>query len=187
MTDSTRMSIEAATVVSLRELGFAGTTTRAIARRGGVNQALIHYYYGSLDLLLIAVMQRVSSERISEYKERLEGDRTPAELLRIASELYRVDRESGHTLVLGQLVAGALSRPALAEPVRRCMDEWVSFVRDTLNRVGGILEVMGVPGDELARCIVVYYLGANLLSAIDPGDAGPERLLEFLAAALGPS
>jgi AcrR family transcriptional regulator len=187
MTDTTRLSIEDATVASLRELGFAGTTTRAIARKGGFNQALIHYYYGSLDHLLIAVMERVSAERIAAYRERMAGVTVPGQLLGAASELYRVDRESGHTLVMGQLVAGALTRATLAEPVRACMDEWVGFARETLDRVVDGLGFEGVPTDELARSVVVYYLGANLLTAIEPGDTGPERLLEFLAGVLGSS
>lgn len=39
------------------ELGFDATTTRDIAERSGVNKALIHYYFGTKDELIKAVLE----------------------------------------------------------------------------------------------------------------------------------
>ena len=51
--EDTRARIVAATLTTLKERGFAGTSTRAIARAGGFGQPLIFYYFDSLDELLI--------------------------------------------------------------------------------------------------------------------------------------
>ncbi|MCH8569405.1 MAG: TetR family transcriptional regulator [Balneolales bacterium] len=46
------------------EHGFKGTTTRAIAKKAGVNIAMLSYYFGGKEQLLHAVIERFS-ERLS--------------------------------------------------------------------------------------------------------------------------
>jgi len=50
---ATRSRILAAAGELIVEVGWANVTTRLIAERAGVNNALIHYYYGSKDDLLL--------------------------------------------------------------------------------------------------------------------------------------
>ena len=52
MIKPTAQTILTATLETLRDEGFAGATSRAIARRAGCNQALIFYHFGSLESLL---------------------------------------------------------------------------------------------------------------------------------------
>lgn len=40
------------------EFGFAGTSTRAVARRAGVTQPLLMHYFGTKDRLFVAVLER---------------------------------------------------------------------------------------------------------------------------------
>lgn len=61
--EDTRARIVAATLTTLKERGFAGTSTRAIARAGGFGQPLIFYYFDSLDELLIVALEESSTER----------------------------------------------------------------------------------------------------------------------------
>jgi len=53
-----------AALETVKAAGFAGATTRAIARTGGFNQALIYYHFGSLDTLLLAALDHTSGERL---------------------------------------------------------------------------------------------------------------------------
>ena len=50
----------------LLDKGVAGVSTRNISREAGVNQALIHYYFGSVEQMLIAVLERI----IAQERER---------------------------------------------------------------------------------------------------------------------
>src|SRR6266481_1905830 len=50
---ATRDRLVEAALATLRTHGFPGTTARAIARAGKLNQALIFYHFGSLDRLLL--------------------------------------------------------------------------------------------------------------------------------------
>ena len=62
----TRRQIAMATLEALRSEGFAGATSRAIARIGGFNQALIFYHYGTLENALLAALDLTSEERIGD-------------------------------------------------------------------------------------------------------------------------
>src|SRR5688572_14747655 len=90
----TRRQIAAATLETLRTEGFAGATSRAIARIGGFNQALIFYHYGSLENALLAALDLTSEERMARYREALAGAETIEDLTRVARQIYRQDTES---------------------------------------------------------------------------------------------
>ena len=68
MTKPTAQGIVDAAVATVKAEGFAGSTSRAIARQGGFNQALIFYYFGSLEALLLAALEQASEERLARYR-----------------------------------------------------------------------------------------------------------------------
>src|SRR5581483_1555461 len=151
----TRDQILDAAVETLRQDGFAGATSRAIASRGGFNQALVFYHFGSLDGLLLTALERTSEALLARYREAL-GDVVAIEgLVERLAELYEEDRRSGHMTVVSQMIAGSLARAELAE--------------QTIER----LLPPFVPAADAAHAAVTFYLGVNLLASLDPGD---ERL-----------
>src|SRR2546427_9716007 len=64
---ATRERITEAALETLREEGFAGTTARAIAARGGFNQALIFYHFGSVAALLLEAVRATSEGQVAKY------------------------------------------------------------------------------------------------------------------------
>ncbi len=183
----TRARIAEAALEALRTEGFAGATSRAIARIGGFNQALIFYHYGSLENALLAGLDLTSRERMARYRDALESAATIEELLGVARKIHREDSASGHVAVVSQLVAGSLARPELARGVLEHMEPWVDFCEEAIRKVvaGSPLEEL-LPVRELAYGLVSYYLGANLvthLGGAEPTEALFERL-EGLAPGL---
>jgi AcrR family transcriptional regulator len=167
---ATRDQILEATLETLREEGFAGATSRAIARRGGFNQALVFYYFGSLDRLLLAALDLTSNRRLERYREALAQANDLEEMVRTAAELYREDRETGHMTVVSQLVSGSLARRELAPQVLANMEPWLEFARETIERALAGTPLAGlVPVDEAASAVITFYLGVNLLSNLDGG------------------
>src|SRR2546423_4166010 len=114
---TTKQQIAEAALDTLRTEGFAGATSRAIARAGGFNQALIFYHYGNVDNALLAALDFTGEERMARYRGALEEAGTLEELVEVARRIYREDSESGHVAVISQLVAGSLTRPELAAGV----------------------------------------------------------------------
>jgi len=157
-----------AALETLREDGFAGASSRAIARRGGVNQALLFYHFGSLDSLLLAALDRTSAERLERYRQAVGEARTVAELVGVLGQVYAEDRDLGHMTVVSQMVAGSVARPELAPAVLARMEPWLELCEEALGKVLaelGLDEV--VPLRELAYAVVTFYLGVNLLTHLD--------------------
>jgi AcrR family transcriptional regulator len=165
---TTRQQIARAALEALRTEGFAGATSRAIARIGGFNQALIFYHYGTVDNALLAALDLTGEERMTRYRAAVDGATTLEELVQVARLIYREDSESGHVAVVSQMVAGSLARPGLAEGVLERIEPWIDFCEHAIRRVlaeSPLEETL--PVRELAYGLVTFYLGANLLTHLD--------------------
>jgi AcrR family transcriptional regulator len=183
---STKDQLIEAALEALKTVGFAGATSRAIARIGGFNQALIFYHYGSLDALLLAALDRTSEQRLERYRAALAGVESLEQLAELAARIYREDRESGHLTVVSQMVAGSLARPELAPEIAKRMGPWLELAEEALAKVstGTVLET-ALPLPDLAYAAVTYYLGVNLLANLDPerSRAEFERAVELAGLA----
>jgi AcrR family transcriptional regulator len=182
----TKDRILEATLEALRTEGFAGATSRTIARVAGVNQALIFYHFGSLDALLLAALDVSSEARLERYRSALAEADSMSELVALAAEIYREDRQSGHTAVVAQMVAGSLARPELAPELVRRMEPWVAFCEDAVRAMLGASPVAElVPVRDVAYALVTFYLGVNLVTHLDRDGEQTDALFER-AVALAP-
>jgi AcrR family transcriptional regulator len=165
---TTKQQIARAALEALQTEGFAGATSRTIARIGGFNQALIFYHYGSLENLLLAALDLTSDEQMSRYRAALDTAGTLEELVHAVRVNYQEDSDSGHVAVVSQMVAGSIARPELAKGVLERMEPWVDLCEEAIRKVvaGSTLEEV-LPIRELAYALVSFYLGANLLTHLD--------------------
>ena len=180
--EETRRQIVAAALETLKTEGFAGATSRAIARAGGFNPALIFYHFGSLDGLLLAALDHTSGERLARYRAAVAGADTVEELARVLAAAYAEDRDTGHMTVISQMVAGSVARPELAPAMVERMEPWIQLCEEALAKVAGQLPVpVPVALRDVAYAVVTFYLGVNLLSHLDP----EARRTDALFAQLG--
>ena len=183
---STKDRIIEAAFLTLKEEGFAGTSARAIARRGGFNQALIFYHFGTLNDLLLATLDKTSADRMSRYRDSMGRANSVDEKIQTATRLYREDLGSGHITVISEMVAGSLARPDLGPEVVARMEPWIEFtegvIRDLLT--GSIFE-SAVNPRTLAFAVVALYLGVDLLSHLDQDNSRAEALFQ-MAGTMGP-
>ncbi|MCC5934845.1 MAG: TetR/AcrR family transcriptional regulator [Balneolales bacterium] len=70
------------------ESGFNGTTTRAIAKKAGVNIAMLSYYFGSKEQLLHAVIERFSEDLGSVFDQIEKQTSDPVERMIRWMEAY---------------------------------------------------------------------------------------------------
>jgi AcrR family transcriptional regulator len=164
MTNPTAEAILAAALETLKTAGFAGATSRAIARTGGFNQALIFYHYGSLEGLLGAALERTSEERLAHYRERIETLDNLADLVPAMVALWEEDKAAGHVRVVSQMIAGSINRPELGAKTTELMQPWIELAEQTLGRA----LPAGFPVAEAAYANVLFYLGVNLATHLDP-------------------
>jgi AcrR family transcriptional regulator len=183
--ENKRDALVQATIDTLQERGFPRTTSRAVAECAGVNQALVFYYFGSFDALLLAALDRVSSERLSRYAQALDADAHASELVATLRTIYAEDRESGALVVVSEVVAGSVSDPELGPQVVALMQPWIELVERAAARVlaESPFATLAQPHD-VALAVVTFYLGANMVTRLDPDHAGIDGLLQGAEQAL---
>lgn len=170
----------------LREEGYAGASARAIAARAEANSALVFYHFGGVDQLLLAALDRSSSERMAMYREIAARANTLEELVEAATHIYRTDLERGYITEFSELVAAAVTKPELRREIRARSEPWISFIEQEWNRVlaGSALGRL-LPAREVAYGAITFYLGVNLFSVLDEDHSRTEAVFD-LAAGLAP-
>src|SRR6476646_2441728 len=58
----------------LVDVGYAGVTTRRLAETAGVNHGLVHYYFGSIENLLVQMLERFTQRLIARQEELYASD-----------------------------------------------------------------------------------------------------------------
>ncbi|PWD52562.1 TetR family transcriptional regulator [Serinibacter arcticus] len=183
--DTRRRLLDAADVV-LREHGYAGTSARVVASAAEVNAALIFYHFGGVDALLLAALDRSSTERLAMHRETAAAARTVEELVAAAITIYRTDVERGYLAQFSELVAAAVTKPELRAELAERTQVWVTFIEESWERVvGGTPLGAMLPTRDVANAAITFYLGVNLFSVLDPDGARTESVLA-LATKLAP-
>ena len=177
MANSKQRIIEAA-LTTLKEKGFAGTSTRAIAATGGFKSGLIFYYFPTRDDLLIAALEHASAQRLERYGEEVAAASTLTELLALLERIYADDRESGFVRVVSEMVAGSVANPELGPRMVELVEPAIAAAQTAAERVlapSGLGVV--VSARQLAFAAVTFYLGANLLTQLVPDSDEVEEML----------
>ena len=163
---SARERLIAAAYRIIAERGLEAATVKEIARVSGVNQGLVHYYFGSKEGLLAAVV-REAARRASREMAALRVA-TPSGALPVAAldrVKQRTEQEPDDYRLRYELFALALRHPALQEEVARLLAE---------GRAGighGVQAALGdrfSDGEGLAAVLLAAYDGLALQKVIDP-------------------
>ena len=165
----------------LVEVGHARITTRALASEAGVNNGLVHYYFGSMEEVFVQVLERFT-ERLIERQRAMYGAQGPfLEKWRTAWGYQDDDLDSGYSKLWLELQAMAWNRPELRERVTRVDAEWRAVLTDAFTRA--LRDEYGVeeefPPEAMVALVMTMAQGFVLerLSGIDTGHAA---LLEWI-------
>jgi len=173
----TRQQLIEAAIETLKNHGYAGASARVIADRAGVNQGLVFYHFESVTGLLLAALDEVSAQRRDRYAAAVDGASSPADLVRVASTIYREDLDAGYVGVLVAMIAGAATTPGLGDAVAERIAPWTDFARIAVTGVladsplGALLSA-----DDVGFAVVALYLGMEMLTHLD-GDRAPATSL----------
>jgi AcrR family transcriptional regulator len=169
----------------VRQDGFAETTARAIARRGGFNQALIFYHFGSVDELLQQAFADASERQVARYRQAVAQVTSLSDLVTIARRLHAEDLRTGDVTAVTQLMAAATDRER-GDALLDRFDLWIGLVQEALERVGTAYPIAaGVPTREAAYAIASMFLGIELLSRLDPERSEAEPVFDTMETIAG--
>jgi AcrR family transcriptional regulator len=108
----------------LLDAGYAGVTTRRVAGEAGLNHGLVHYYFGSVENLLVAVLERFTARLIARQSALYADPSLPfLEKWRQAMR-YLVGEDVEYEKIWLELQALAWNHPELRERVVRVTEEW---------------------------------------------------------------
>jgi AcrR family transcriptional regulator len=168
-----------AALETLKAEGYAGTSARAIARRGGFNQALIFYHFGSVNGLLLAALDYQSAVRMERYRAAVDRARTLEDMLDVAMRIYREDLEAGHMTVLSEMVAGSMAHPELKPAISARLEPWIGFTEGAIKKaLAGSPLRPALPSREMAFGLVAFYCGVNMLVNLERDRKEIDRLFQ---------
>jgi AcrR family transcriptional regulator len=162
----------------LVEVGHAGITTRGLAEEAGVNHGLVHYYFGSIENLLVRVLERFTAELTERQRAMYAAADVPFIEKWRQAMLYLVSEDVAYEKIWLELQALAWNRPELREPLARVNDEWRAVLTEAFaeprERYG-----IEMPLDALVSLVMTFNEGVILerLSGIETGHAA---LLEWI-------
>jgi AcrR family transcriptional regulator len=155
----------------LVEVGHGGITTRRLAREARVNHGLVHYYFGSVENLLVQVLERFTERQIARQRAMYAADIPFIEKWRQAMR-YLVSEDVEYEKIWLELQALAWNRPELHERLAHINEEWRTVLFEAFeapHREYGI----PMPLDALVSLVVTFNEGIILerLSGITIGHA----------------
>jgi AcrR family transcriptional regulator len=119
---ATRERLLTAAIELIAEAGWGGVTTRAVAERAGVNQALVHYHYRSVPGLLREAAYAAMSATFEPLMLRLVEAGDPVAALRGMFEgLTEINPDAPESRAVAEATVQAVRDPELGAHVRQML------------------------------------------------------------------
>ena len=164
----------------LVEVGHAGITTRRLAAEAGANQGLVHYYFGSIDELLVEVLERFTDRLVARQREMYGTDAPFIDKWRAAWRFQEEDLEAGYSKIWMELQALSWSRPDLRPRIARVNSEWRAVLRDAYAEAA---REYGLEDDFPVEALVAMTMTFGqgfALERLEGIDAGHAELLDWI-------
>lgn len=146
----------------LKRDGFAALSARTIAAEAGTNLALLNYYYGSKEQLLLAIFEKLDEELLDRQRQMYDDlGVSLAEKWRRAVAFYRRDLTDGYVRILQELTAYGYSNAIIGERVRRRVARWRDLIESTVRAHRRELSI-SVDPKLLASAVVSFWYGVEV-------------------------
>jgi AcrR family transcriptional regulator len=174
--------LDAAERLLVRE-GAGGISTRRLAQEAEQNHGLVHYYFGSVDELLLQTLERFTGRVLERQRAMYETDAPFAEKWRTAVGFIEEDLAAGYPKVWAELEALAWNRPEMRERLHGVNDRWRTLLRDALSLA---IEEYGLDSARFSAeawaTLVMQFNKALLQERLLGFDRGHDELLGSIDA-----
>jgi AcrR family transcriptional regulator len=160
----------------LVEVGAAGLTTRQVAKAAGANHGLVHYYFGSVEQLLVRVLERFT-ERLIERQRQMYAEESPF-LEKWRTAMAYLEEDLPYQKLWFELQALAWNRPELHEQLARVHAEWRAVLIEAFSPVR---EQLGLELSLDALVTLVYTFNEGImLERLSGIESGHRELLDWV-------
>ena len=164
----------------LVDAGYPGVTTRRLAEEAGVNHGLVHYYFGSVENLLVRTLERFTERLIARQRDMYGADMPFLEKWRTAMRY----QERGRRLREG-LARAPGARVESAGPARapaRVNGEWRAVLTEAFEEPHRELGIE-LPLDALVSLVMTFNIGI-IVERLGDIESGHSELLAWIDAFL---
>jgi len=162
--------------------GYANITTRKLALEAGANHGLVHYYFGSMEELLLQVVERFTDRLIARQRAMYAEPGVPfIEKWRKAMAYIDEDLAAGYPKVWFELQAMAWNRPEFHKRVAHVHDQWHGVLYEAIDAAAkeyGI-DRKRMPIEALTTLVGTFNEGI-LLERLNGVDTGHRALLRMI-------
>jgi AcrR family transcriptional regulator len=165
----------------LVEVGYAGITVRKLAERAGVNHGLVHYYFGSMQDLLLQVVERFTDGLIERQRAMYAADVPFVEKWRQAMRFLDEDSRSGYQKIWLELQAMGWNDARVRARLQHVHRQWVDVLLPAFE--AGLAELGVDPELYPARAVVALVVTFNegiIVERLSGVDAGHRELLDMI-------
>jgi len=142
--------------------GYASLSTRRVAEAADVPLSQIHYYFGSKQELILAVLAAENERLLARQADMFAGDEPLWRQWELACDFLDADLESGYVRILQEMIAAGWSDPTLAESVREQMLGWYRLLADVARREERRTGSLGpFTPEEVAALMGLPFMGAE--------------------------
>ena len=161
----------------LADVGYAGITTRRLAKEARVNHGLVHYYFGSNENLLVHALERFTSRLITRQRELYEDDVPFADKWRTAMS-YLVSEDVRYQKIWLELQALAWNNPDIRARLARVNAEWRSVLTEAFEEPRRELGIP-LPLQALVSLVMTFNIGI-IIERLGGIETGHRELLEWI-------
>jgi AcrR family transcriptional regulator len=162
----------------LVDVGYAGITTRRLADEAGINHGLVHYYFGSIENVLVRTLERFTERLVARQRAMYADPDMPfIDKWRTAMR-YLVAEDVTYEKVWYELQALSWNRSELRERVAHVNDEWRAVLAEAFaeprERYG-----IEMPLAALVSLVVTFNEGI-ILERLSGVETGQQELLDWI-------
>lgn len=142
--------------------GYASLSTRRVAETADVPLSQIHYYFGSKQDLILAVLAAENERLLVRQATMYAGDEPLWQQWDRACDFLEVDLESGYVRILQEMIAAGWSDSAVAAAVRELLGGWFRLLTDVARRQEQRTGRLGpFTPEEVAALMGLPFMGAE--------------------------
>jgi AcrR family transcriptional regulator len=161
----------------LVEAGYARITTRRLAEAAGVNHGLVHYYFGSVENLLVRTLERFTEGLIARQRELYASD-LPIALKWRTAMAYLVAHDATYEKIWLELQALGWNDPGLRERLAGVNAEWRAVLTEAFREPHRELGIP-MPLEALVSLVMTFNLGL-IVERLGGIETGHRELLDWI-------
>ena len=143
------------------EVGYPQVTTRRLAAAAGVNQGLIHYYFGSIEELLFQAFERFSQALLERQRVLYAGSAPFVAKWRAAMRYLDSDLAAGYPKIGLELAALGWNQPRFRARTAAVLRQWRRVLTEAFEAAASEygLDRRRFPVEAMVTLVMTFNLG----------------------------